>query len=103
MENVITDNTTVVADLFILGRTGDKFDKELKKVFYKKAKISKAFVDDYNKDWQSRGKFYEIDEKATRAYHEDATVLKDIRKEKDQSLADAADMVMNAVKKSKRK
>lgn len=97
------ENTTVVADLYILGRTGDKFDKDLKKIFYKQAKISQAFVDDYNKDWESRGKFYIVDKEATKQYHEDATVLRDIRKERDRSLADAAEITRNAVIKSKRK
>lgn len=99
------ENQTVVADLFQLTRHNDKFDMEMRKIHRKGVKVSRQFVEDFNKDkaWEHSGKIYIIDDKATKLYHDDATVLRDIRKEKDKSLADAAEITRNAITKSKRK
>ena len=97
------ENTTVVADLFQLGKVDGKFDKELRKLYHSKQKVSRHYVEDYNVNAETSGKMYIIDKEATKQYHEDATVLRDIRKEKDATLADAAEIVINAVKKSKKR
>lgn len=99
------ENQTVVADLYQLMRNNDKFDLDMKKIHRKGVKVSRQFVEAYNADkaWEHSGKIYIIDDKATKQYHEDATVLRDIRKEKDKTIADAAEITRNAVTKSKLK
>jgi len=96
-------NQTVVADLYKLGMSDGKFDKSLKKMYHPRAKVSKQFVNDYNKDWESSGKVYIIDDEATKKYQADAKVLLDARIEKDEALADARDIVVGLVKKNRRK
>lgn len=66
-----SSSKTVVAVLYKLGRSDDKFDKELKKVFHPKAVVSRGFVENFNKDWEDSGKHYEIDEEATKEYYVD--------------------------------
>ncbi|MGR3221305.1 MAG: hypothetical protein ACUZ8H_16030 [Candidatus Anammoxibacter sp.] len=64
-----SSSKTVVAVLFKLGRDNDKYNKEMKKIYHPKAVVSKGYVENFNKDWQESGKYYEIDKEATKEYY----------------------------------
>ena len=55
----------VVAKLSRLGKDGNKFSKEFKKELRSNVKISEDYVKEFNKNWKTRGQFYEIDKEAT--------------------------------------
>jgi len=56
----------VVAKLIRLGKNGDKFDKKLiAEEMRSNAKIERDYVEQFNKNWQSRGQMYVINEEAT--------------------------------------
>lgn len=55
----------VVANLFRLGRNGDKFSKDFKTTLRTGVVIDENYVNDFNKNWKVSGQFYEIDKEAT--------------------------------------
>ena len=56
----------VVANLFRLGKDGDKFSKDFKKIVRSRAKVTESYVKGINANWKMGGMIYEIDEKATK-------------------------------------
>lgn len=64
----------VVANLFRLGKDGDKFSMKFKTGVRSKAKVGVDYVKTFNANWKTSGMVYEIDEKATK--ERDESVLK---------------------------
>ena len=64
----------VVANLFRLGKDGDKFSMKFKTKVRSKAKVGEDYVKTFNANWKTSGMIYEIDEKATK--ERDEKVLK---------------------------
>ena len=60
----------VVAKLYRLGRDGDSFTKKFKTTLRESVKIDDEYITNFNKNWQSSGQLYEIDEKATKTRNE---------------------------------
>jgi hypothetical protein len=67
-------NRIVVADLYRLGKDGDKFSKDFKTKVRSKAKVGEDYVNTCNANWITSGLLYVIDEKATK--ERDELVLK---------------------------
>jgi hypothetical protein len=63
----------VVANLFRLGKDGDKFSKEFKTLMRSGAKIPESYVNQINAGWKTSGQFYEIDKEATKKRNDSLT------------------------------
>lgn len=61
----------LVCKLHRLGKDGDSFKKGLiAQTLRTNAKIPAEYVEEFNRHWQTRGQFYEVDEEATKARNE---------------------------------
>ena len=66
----------VVANLYRLGKDGDKFSKTFKTRVRSKAKIGEDYVKKCNANWKTSGQIYEIDEVATKERDEEIALSK---------------------------
>jgi hypothetical protein len=57
----------VVAKLYRLGKDGDKFKQEFKKVLRNRVVVDEDYVKTFNKSTEVSGQMYEIDKEATEA------------------------------------
>lgn len=74
----------LVCKLFKIAKIDGQFDKEHKKLLRSRAVITQGYYDQINSNWETAGKLYVIDKKATSEYEEDAGKQLQARRKKDE-------------------
>ena len=63
-------NKIVVVNVYQCASLSGKYQKEGKKLLRSNAKMMKSSVDEMNENWQTSGRFYEIDKEQTEKFRE---------------------------------
>lgn len=100
------NNKIVVVNVYQCASLSGKYQKEGKKLLRSNAKMIKTSVDEANQNWQSSGRLYEIDEKATEQWRKDFEAQqekkREIREVKEELKETILDSIGVAVKDGKR-
>jgi hypothetical protein len=92
----------VVADLFQLGRDGGSFNSEIKnKVLHAKAKVQESYVEEINAGSADSGRFYVVDEEATKEFYETKARKKELIEAKNEAEKLSKEDLLNSIVEKK--